>query len=136
MADIDIYNVPGLGQPSGHYSHVARVRNASERIYIAGMVATDANGKAVGENDFDRQAAQVFDNIGAALESADATWQNVVQFTTYLTRTEDIARWRAFRQREFSRWFPDAKYPPNTLLVISRLAAESFLIEVQTVAEV
>jgi enamine deaminase RidA (YjgF/YER057c/UK114 family) len=136
MADIDIYNVPALGQPAGHYSHVARVRNASERLYLAGMVANDASGKAIGAGDFDAQAGQVFRNIEAALASAGAGWRNVVQFTTYLTRAEDVARWRAFRQREFCRWFPDAKYPPNTLLVIERLAAESYLIEVQTIAEI
>jgi enamine deaminase RidA (YjgF/YER057c/UK114 family) len=135
MADISTYNVPELGQPSGHFSHVARVRNASERLYIAGMVASDASGKVVGANDFDAQAAQVFRNIEEALKSAGASWRDVVQFTTYLTRAEDISTWRAFRQREFSRWFADGKYPPNTLLVIGRLAAESYLIEVQTIAE-
>ena len=135
MTDITIYNVPELGQPAGQYSHVARVRNASERLYIAGMVANDAAGKLVGEDDFDAQAAQVFRNIETALHSAGASWSNVVQFTTYLTRAGDVKKWRAFRSREFTRWFADGKYPPNTLLVINRLAAETYLIEVQTIAE-
>ena len=135
MADISIYNVPELAQPAGHYSHVARVRNAAERLYIAGMVANDATGNLVGEDDFDAQAVQVFRNIEQALQSGGASWRNVVQFTTYLTRATDVTKWRAFRQREFVKWFPDAKYPPNTLLVIDRLAAESYLIEVQTIAE-
>lgn len=136
MADIAIYNVPELGQPAGHYSHVARVRNAAERLYIAGMVANDASGNLVGEDDFDAQATQVFRNIEIALQSAGAHWRNVVQFTTYLTRAGDVKKWRAFRQREFLKWFPDGKYPPNTLLIIDRLAAETFLIEVQTIAEI
>jgi enamine deaminase RidA (YjgF/YER057c/UK114 family) len=135
MANISIYNVPELGQPAGHYSHVARVRNAQERLYVAGMVANDASGNLVGEDDFYAQAAQVFRNIEAALRSAGAGWRDVVQFTTYLTRAGDVKKWRAFRAREFVKWFPDGKYPPNTLLVIDRLAAETFLIEVQTVAE-
>lgn len=135
MADIDIYDVPELARPAAHYSHVARVRNATERLYLAGMVATDADGRTVGDNDFEAQAAQVFRNIELALKSAGAAWRDVVQFTTYLTRAEDIPRWRAFRQREFGRWFPDAKYPPNTLLVIQRLGAEAYLLEVQTIAE-
>ena len=136
MAEISIYNVPELGQPAGHFSHVARVRNAAERLYIAGMVAADGGGKLVGEGDFDAQAAQVFRNIEAALRSAGASWGNVVQFTTYLTRSDDVQKWRAFRSREFTKWFPGGKYPPNTLLIIDRLAAEAFLIEVQTIAEI
>lgn len=135
MAQIDIYNVPALGRPSAQFSHVARVRAATERIYVAGMVATDARGNPVGADDFDAQAEQVFANILQALQSAGAGWGNVVQFTTYLTRADDIPRWRAFRDRTFARWFADAKYPPNTLLVVSRLAAEAYRIEVQTVAE-
>jgi len=135
MADISIYNVPELGQPSGHFSHVARVRNATERLYIAGMVASDPSGNLVGDDDFDAQATQVFGNIEKALRSAGASWRNVVQFTTYLTRATDVKKWRAFRSKEFAKWFPDGKYPPNTLLIIDRLASESYLLEVQTVAE-
>jgi enamine deaminase RidA (YjgF/YER057c/UK114 family) len=135
MADISIYNVPELGQPAGQFSHVARVRNGTERLYIAGMVAHDPAGHLVGEDDFDAQAKQVFGNIEQALRSAGASWQNVVQFTTYLTRATDVKHWRAFRSREFARWFPDGKYPPNTLLIIDRLAAEAYLLEVQTIAE-
>jgi enamine deaminase RidA (YjgF/YER057c/UK114 family) len=58
----------------------------------------------------------------------------VVQFTTYLVHSQDIPKLRAFRQREFSRYFPDGAYPPNTLVVIDRLVNESYLLEVQTVA--
>jgi enamine deaminase RidA (YjgF/YER057c/UK114 family) len=58
----------------------------------------------------------------------------VVQFTTYLVHSQDIPKLRAFRQREFSRYFPDGAYPPNTLVIIDRLVNESYLLEVQTVA--
>ena len=37
MADIKIYNPPGLGTPLGAYSQVARVK-ANETLYIAGML--------------------------------------------------------------------------------------------------
>jgi len=57
-----------------------------------------------------------------------------VQFTTYLVHSQDIARFMAWRKREFPRLFPDGRYPPNTLLIVDRLVQEPFLIEVQTVA--
>jgi enamine deaminase RidA (YjgF/YER057c/UK114 family) len=58
----------------------------------------------------------------------------VVQFTTYLVDTRDIPKFFEFRLREFPKMFPDGVYPPNTLLIVSRLVEEPFLVEVQTVA--
>jgi len=126
MAEIRIVNVEALGAPLGQYSHMARVKNASETLYIAGMLSA-------GE-DFDAQCAGVFRQIEAALASAGAGWGSVVQFTTYLVHSQDIARFMAWRKREFPRLFPDGRYPPNTLLVVDRLVQEPFLIEVQAVA--
>ena len=55
-------------------------------------LSAGADGKIVGEGDFDAQCSQVFANISAALGSAGAGWGNVVQFTTYLVHSQDIAR--------------------------------------------
>ncbi len=133
-ADITIYNAETLGPPLGLYSHVTRVR-AQEYLFIAGMVSTDKTGTIIG-TDIEAQAAQVFDNVRAALESAGASWKNVVQFTTYLTDAGLIEGFMAYRKREFPTMFAGAPYPPNTLLIIDRLVREEFLIEVQTVAAI
>jgi enamine deaminase RidA (YjgF/YER057c/UK114 family) len=114
MADIKVGNVEALGRPLGQYSHMTRVRNAQETLYIAGMLAP-------GET---------------ALKSAGAGWGNVAQFTTYLVHSQDIPKFMAWRLREFPKMFPDGKYPPNTLLVIDRLVQEQFLVEVQTIAAI
>ena len=133
MADIRILNPATLGKPLGQYSHMTRVK-ANEFLFIAGMLSAAADGKIVGDGDFDAQCSQVFANISAALSSAGAGWGNVVQFTTYLVHSQDIARFMTWRLREFPRMFPDGKYPPNTLLIVDRLVQEPFLVEVQTVA--
>ena len=126
MADIEIGNVEALGKPLGQYSHLTRVRNASETLYIAGMVAPG--------DEFDAQCTGVFRQIEAALKSAGAGWANVAQFTTYLVHSQDIPRFMAWRLREFPKLFAGGKYPPNTLLIIDRLVGEQFLVEVQTIA--
>ena len=126
MAAITIQNVETLGKPLGQYSHMTRVKNAAETLYIAGMLAAG--------DDFDAQCSGVFAQIGKALAAAGAGWGNVVQFTTYLVHSQEIAKFMAWRLREFPKLFPDGKYPPNTLLVIDRLVGEQYLIEVQTVA--
>ena len=100
------------------------------------MLSGDAKGNVIGEGDFEAQTSQVFRNIEAALKSAGASWANVVQFTTYLVHSQDIPKFMAFRLREFPKMFPDAKYPPNTLLMVDRLVREPFLVEVQTVAAI
>jgi enamine deaminase RidA (YjgF/YER057c/UK114 family) len=132
-SEIKIYNLRELGTPLGQYSQVARVK-ASEFLFIAGMVATDATGNTVGEGDFFAQCKQTFANVEAALRSANVGWGNVVQFTTYLVHSQDIAKFMDFRRREFPSMFKSGVYPPNTLLMIDRLVKEAFLIEVQTVA--
>jgi enamine deaminase RidA (YjgF/YER057c/UK114 family) len=133
MPDIKILNPDVLGKPLGQYSQITRVK-ASEFLFIAGQVATDQSGKTVGADDFDAQCVQVFANIVAGLKSQGASFGNVVEFTTYLVHSQDIAKFMAYRMREFPRMFPSGAYPPNTLLIVDRLVQEPFLIEVQTVA--
>lgn len=133
MVDITISNPAALGRPLGQYSQIARVR-AGELVFIAGQVATDTTGKLVGAGDFDAQCRQVFANIAAALDSVGGRWGNVVQFTTYLVHSQDIAKFMAYRTREFPAMFANGAYPPNTLLIIDRLVQEGFLIEVQAIA--
>ena len=133
MADIKIFNPDGLNAPRSPYMQVARVRT-SELAYIAGQVAVDTAGNLVGGGDFEAQCAQVFANIHVALRSVGADWKNVIEFTSYLVRQQDVPAFVDYRRRAFGTMFPDGAYPPNTLLVIDRLAHESYLLEVQTVA--
>ena len=126
MAEIKVENIDALGKPLGQYSHLTRVRNASETLYIAGMLAPG--------DDFDAQCTGVFRQIETALKSAGAGWANVAQFTTYLVHSQDIPKFMAWRLKEFPRMFPGGKYPPNTLLIVDRLVGEQYLIEVQAIA--
>jgi enamine deaminase RidA (YjgF/YER057c/UK114 family) len=125
MAKIDIHNVEAIGKPVGPYSHVARVKS-DETLYIAGMLSPG--------DGFDAQCSGVYSQIEQALKAEGAGWRNVVQFTTFLVHSQDIAKFYKWREREFPRMFPDGKYPPNTLLIIDRLVQEQFLIEIQTIA--
>ena len=127
MTEIRIYNVEALGKPLGPYSHVARVKGG-ETLYIAGMLAPG--------DTFEVQCSGVYAQIEKALQSAGGGWRNVVQFTTFLVHSQDIAKFYRWREREYPGMFADGKYPPNTLLVIDRLVQEQFLIEIQTIAVV
>jgi enamine deaminase RidA (YjgF/YER057c/UK114 family) len=132
MPDIKIFNPDGLSKPPSTYSHIAQAKT-QEVVFIAGQVASDASGTTVGKGDFEAQCNQVFANIHTALRAVGADWKNVVQFTSFLVRPQDAAPFRAWRTREFPKMFPGGS-PPNTLLIISRLADENYLLEVQTIA--
>jgi enamine deaminase RidA (YjgF/YER057c/UK114 family) len=132
VANIKIFNPPGLAKPAGTYSQIAHAKT-QEVVFIAGQVPADESGAVVGKGNFEAQCAQAFSNIHTALRAVGADWNNVVQFTSFLVRAEDAAAFRAYRGREFPKLFPGGP-PPNTLLIISRLADPDYLLEVQTVA--
>jgi enamine deaminase RidA (YjgF/YER057c/UK114 family) len=131
MPDIRILNPETLGKPLGQYSQLTRVK-ASEFLFIAGQVGTGKDGKAPA--DFDAQCTLMFANIETALASQGASFANIVEFTTYLVHAQDIAKFMAYRGREFPKLFKGGAYPPNTLLIIDRLVQEQFLVEVSVVA--
>ena len=131
MSNIQFLNPDSMGKPLAAYSNVARVK-AAEFLFIAGQIGTDTDGKAPA--DFEAQCALVFANIGAALKSQGAGFANIVSFTSYLVHSQDIAKFAAYRAREFPLLFPGGGYPPNTLLIIDRLVREDLLVEVAAVA--
>ncbi|HTV37980.1 MAG TPA: RidA family protein [Xanthobacteraceae bacterium] len=132
MAEIKIFNPEGMSMPKP-YSHVARVKT-QELVFIAGQTPIDATGAPVGRGDFEAQCEQVFANIHTALRSVNADWNNVVQFRTYILRPEHADAYRAWRGKVYPTMFPSGAYPPHTLLIISRLADEAYLLEVEAVA--
>ncbi len=132
MPQIQMLNPDSLGKPLGQYSNITRVK-ASEFLFIAGQVGLKP-GAEKAPADFDGQCAQVFANLSDALASQGASFANVVEFTTYLVHSQDIAKLMAYRSREFPRLFAGGGYPPNTLLIVDRLVREEFLIEVSVIA--
>lgn len=123
----------GDGKPIGMYSAGFEV-DAGRLVFVAGQVAMNAQGQLVGEGDVAAQAGQVFRNLEAILGEAGCTFRDVVKFTTFLTRSEDFARFGEWRKQEYARLFPDGVYPPNTGMVVQALARPGLLLEVEAIA--
>lgn len=134
MGSPEMLQPEGLAAPLGQYSHVSRTR-AERLVFVAGQVAIDERGEVVGEGDLEAQVRQVFSNLDRALSGAGSALSRVLKFTTYLSRTEDLDRFREIRRELFAELYPDGVYPPNTLVVITRLVSPAFLIEIEAVAE-
>lgn len=121
-----------VAKPVGLYSHLATVETGDAVfLFVAGQVAVDRAGNLVGQNDFPKQAEQVYENIKAILETNGATLNDVIKLNTYLT---DMAH-RAELRGVYPRYFTGTP-PTSTLVQVSQLANPEWLLEVEAVAVV
>jgi enamine deaminase RidA (YjgF/YER057c/UK114 family) len=126
-------NPATIGAPVAPYSH-AILTEGKEILFLAGQVPIDMDGNTVGVGDFETQARCVFDLLGKVLEDAGMTWAHVAKLNVFMTRRQDREKITALREELFSQWFPDGDYPISTLLFISSLYREEFLIEIEAIA--
>ena len=122
-----------LGPVLGMYSH-GMVATAGEIVVVAGQVGMDGAGKLVGPGDVRAQTKQAFENILKVLKAAGCGMKDVVRFQTFLTHASDIDGFMQARREVFPGYFPDGVYPPNTILVVSRLVLPELLIEIEAMA--
>ncbi|MBI3733576.1 MAG: RidA family protein [Chloroflexi bacterium] len=110
------------------YSHVVK---GGDTLYLAGQVAQDEQGRLVGAGDIEAQAAQVFENMKLALASAQASFDDVVKITVFVTD----ARFREKVSEVRARYFREP-FPASTFLVVAALARPEFLVEIEATAYV
>lgn len=122
-----------LGPTLGMYSHGV-VAPGGEIVVVAGQVGVDRAGRLQGPGDVGAQTKQAFENIRAVLEAAGSGMTQIVRLQTFLTHAADIEGFMQARREVFPRYFPDGVYPPNTLLVVSRLVQPELLVEVEAMA--
>lgn len=123
----------GLCEPIGLYSNMS-VGTGGPFIAVAGQVGIDNQGRLAGDGGMEAQVRQVFENIGLALAEAGASFRDVLKTTTYLVAGDDLPEFSAARTAVFAELFPNGDYPPNTLLIVSRLIDERFLVEIEALA--
>jgi len=121
-----------FGPPLGMYSH-GMVARGGELVIVAGQVGLNAEGRVPGD-DIVSQTKQALENVRTVVEAAGCTMRDVVRLQTFLTRAEDIAGFMKARGDVFPAYFPDKVYPPNTLLVVSRLVRPELLVEIEAMA--
>jgi 2-iminobutanoate/2-iminopropanoate deaminase len=121
-----------LGPPLGLYSH-GMTAGPGELVVVAGQVGMAA-GQVVGPGDVGKQTRQALANIEAVLRAAGSSMRDVVRLQTFLTNADDIEGFMAARRDAFPAYFPDGVYPPNTLLIVSRLVNPELLVEIEAMA--
>jgi enamine deaminase RidA (YjgF/YER057c/UK114 family) len=130
MTSVRYLNPKSILTPPG-YTHVVEVTGPGRTVYIAGHVGVDKNGQIAGSaGDVRAQMVQAFENLKAALAEVGATFKDVVKITNYLVDGAHVQDYREIRDRYVNAAAP----PASTLLVISRLAREGWLFEIDAVA--
>lgn len=130
MTSVRYLNPKSILTPPG-YTHVVEVTGPGRTVYIAGQVGVDRDGKvAGGAGDVRAQMVKAFENLKAALAEVGATFKDVVKVTNYLIDGAHVQDYREIRDRYVNTAAP----PASTLLVISRLAREGWLFEIDAVA--
>jgi enamine deaminase RidA (YjgF/YER057c/UK114 family) len=112
------------------YSHGIE---ANGLVVVAGQVGTTAAGEVAG-SDVGAQTKQALANIAAVLESAGCGMRDVIRLQTFLVSADDIPAFMKARSEAYPQYFREGAYPPNTLLVVSRLVRPELRIEIEAMA--
>jgi enamine deaminase RidA (YjgF/YER057c/UK114 family) len=125
-------NPHGLSKPKGFTQVV--VAPPSKLIYVSGQVPLNVNGEIVAKGDFRGQVTQVMDNLKTALAAAGATMNDVIKANYYVVnlKPDQVAVIREVRSKYFSADHP----PAGTLVGVTALVQEGYLIEIEAEAVV
>ena len=115
----------GAASPVGPYPHA---RRAGEFLFLSGIGPRSADGGSVPGTTFDpdgsvmdydieKQCHAVFKNVRAVLDSAGASFDDLVDITVFLT---DIERDFATFNRVYAGYFPEGG-PCRTTVEVTRL---------------
>jgi 2-iminobutanoate/2-iminopropanoate deaminase len=118
--------VRGMSEPVSHFTHVVR---AGRIVFVSGCVATDGDGRLVGGSDIVAQTRQVHENIKRCLTAAGATFADICKVTVFLRNIGDREKVNTVRKEYFG-----AARPASTLVEISRLVRDEYLIEIEATA--
>lgn len=109
--------------------NIAQAYRVGDLIFVSGQAAIDFEGNIVGENDFDAQAAQAFENLQAVLNAGGSGLEKLIKVTIYLTNMAYFDRIVALRKKYFS-----TPWPADTLVEVSALALPELMIEIEGIA--
>jgi len=99
-------------------------------IYISGQFSHDMQGNFVGDDDFEVQARQTFENIDRVLAGFNVTRSNIAELEIFLANTQEhFAQCVAF----YKEYVGDHR-PAATVVGVSGLAYPQQLIEIRVVA--
>lgn len=121
--------IPGLAVPGVPYSEIVATTRP-RTIYVAAQLPRGPKG-VVGKGDIRAQMRQVGENVKAALATAGATLEDLVEITTYITSWTEFRKATDVREEYFGKFLPT-----STTFQVVALASPDYMIQVSAVAVV
>ena len=110
----------------GPYSQGIQIGN---RLYLSGQIGTDPATRQMVDGGIEEQTHQALKNLGAVLESAGFSFDDVVQAQVFLADLNDYAAMNAVYKAYF-----DESFPARAALQVARIPRDA-LVEIMMVAE-
>jgi enamine deaminase RidA (YjgF/YER057c/UK114 family) len=124
MSKRDAIFPPGRHALYEKHGYSAAVRSG-DLLFVSGQVGSREDGST--EPDFAKQVQMAFDNLKAVLAAADATFDDIIDVTTFHTDPESqMATIMAVKEAVFS----EQPYPTWTAVGVNWLAGFDFEIKV------
>jgi len=120
-----IVHTPGAPEALGPYSQAVEINNT---LYISGQVPLDPASGSFVKGGIREQTVQVMKNIGAILEEAGYSFENVVSSTCLLS---DMSNFKDMNE-VYARYYPSMQ-PARAAFAVKELPLGA-LIEIVTVA--
>lgn len=98
-------------------------------LYLSGQIPVDPATNQVVAGGIVEQAGQVMKNIGAVLETAGSSWEQVIKTTCFLKSMDDFA---AFNEI-YAKWF--VSKPARSCVAVNKLPKD-VAVEVEVIAHI
>lgn len=102
-------------------------------LFISGTASIDQNGNTFRPRDFSSQVSRTFENLTALLQSAHATWHDVVQTRCYLKNIkQDYSKFNVVRNNFYKK--QKLRIFPASVCVEANLCRPELLVEIEAIA--
>ena len=118
--------------PTGRGFSQVVIARGDRHIFLAGQCAISPAGEIVGKGDIAQQTEQIFENIKLGLEAASATFDDLVRMTIYVV--DYTPEKRDLMQDVRDRYIARDAGPASTLIGVSKLVHDDFLVEIEVQA--
>lgn len=113
------------------FSQIGITKGKGRTIYIGGQNAITKDLEIIGKEDISLQTEYALKNVEIALNSCNATLDDLFKLTIYITQGQDIRKGFAGSQNFLSK----LKNPPIiSVIVVAGLANPDYLVEIEAIA--